>query len=135
MKLSLLVTALLLGATSAQAATTVLAECRGSVLKDNAGEMYSVLLKTNESSGASEIAVEARHNKGLSIQFPVSKQTVKINSAETLVASAEVERRGTADDKKFVGIDFKTGTGKATSVSAWDMFTKERVIYLSYCTR
>jgi hypothetical protein len=130
MKLGLLFTTLLLGATSAHAATAVLAECRGSIVKDNIGEIYTI----EQSADKSQIVVSSQYDNGYSIRIPVSKGAVKINSAQTLQASAE-QGFGFNYEKKSLTIDFVSGNGRASAYDPMEMLTKKRVIYLTHCTR
>lgn len=135
MKLGLFVTTLLLGANMAQASTVLLAECLGSIVEGNYGENYAIRLNTEDSTGASELVVDSQYIDGFSIKIPASKRTVKINSAETLVASASKRSFGITSNKKTLVIDFVTGKGKATSYEPLDSLLKARIIYLNYCTR
>jgi len=132
MNLGLLFTTLLLGAGTAQASTVVLAECRGSTVKGNIGEIYTIEQKTEGKK--SEIVVSSQYENGYSITIPVSERTVKINSAKTLQATS-VKGLGFNYDKKSLTIDFVSGNGRASSYEPLDMLSKARVIYLTYCTR
>lgn len=132
MKLGLLVTTLLLGASAAQASTVVLAECRGSVVKGNIGEIYTI--EQNTDGKKSEIVVNSQYNNGYSITIPVSGGTVKINTAKTLQANSQ-QGFGFNYEKKSLTIDFVSGNGIASAYEPMDMLTKKRTIYLTYCTR
>ena len=85
MKLGLLFTTVLLGASAAHASTVVLAECRGSVVQGSIGEIYTI----ERDTAKSEITVNSQYENGYSIKIPLSKNALKINSAETLQVTSE----------------------------------------------
>lgn len=124
MKKGLLFAAMILGTGAAQASTQILAECRGSVLKDSIGEIYTIELNRGQ------IVVNSQYINGFSITMPANSATVKVNTDDKLV----VNYKKSAFNKKSLNIDFKTGKGQATQYSAIDSLLKARVIYLSHCT-
>lgn len=131
MKLGLLAATILLGANMAQASTVLLAECRGSIVKGNIGETYTIELNTDEDTGASKIVVNSQYINGFSIEIPVSKGTVTEYSEKSFEASAKQKgfREQTLD------IDFVSGKGIATSYNPLKSALKSDKIFLAYCTR
>ena len=130
-KISLLTASVVLASSMASAESHLIAECRGSVLKDmSMSEPYTI---SEVGNGILEVKGWYKDSRGLVLQM--NAETVKVNNGKTLFVQEKRKRLGFTVESKTVELNFEKGTGNVSHYRAIDQLTKARKSYLVDCRR
>ena len=128
MNKALLALAMILGTTSANAATVV-ASCRGSIIENGVGEIVTV------SRDGNKLVIDGQDVGAKPVSLVLNSGTVKEDSSNALKVVNIKKSLAITTSKKSLWIDFTTGQGELFVYQAGESLLKGKKIFLSSCTR